>query len=266
LDDITLSGNRRDFLMAGGDTKLLSDAIARNSALVLSLPSAGMLRNYKSRFLSEEPDGFWIESASGEKPLIGELLATRQPVGVAFRCGPNKVLFTVPIQRLDVDHAVNAEMRVEALLLAMPEEVKTIQRRTHYRVRVWPDSDLTARMWRIAEHVYLGDRPLATQEVKAELRDISLGGLGVTLRPRDGSQPKITAGQRLRIELKCGEMTLLLDGHVRNPTGEAAEGIRTGIAFKPLDNQLEGRQKLAQLARIVGDLQREEVRRVRRGA
>jgi len=253
--------------MPGGDNQLLSDAIARNSALVLSLPSAGMLRSYKSRFLAQEADGFWVESASNEKPLIQELLNTGQPVGVAFRCGPNKVLFAAPIKRFNAQHAVNSETQVEALFLATPTEVKTIQRRSHYRVRVAQDSDLVARMWKIPEHAYLGDRPMAAQEVKAELRDISLGGLGVTLRAKDGSDPKVVTGQRMRIELKYSEVTLLLDGHVRDPSGGGpGEGIRTGIAFKALDNQLEGRQKLAQLARIVGDLQRDEVRRLRRGA
>jgi hypothetical protein len=41
--------------------------------------------------------------------------------------------------------------------------------------------------------------------------------------------------------------------------------VRTGIVFKPLDQDLEGRQTLAALTRIVGQLQRDEVRRHRLG-
>jgi c-di-GMP-binding flagellar brake protein YcgR len=253
--------------MVSPEFKLLCDAIARNSALVLSLPSAGILRNYKSRFLAEDPEGFWVEAASGEKPLIDELLATGQPVGVAFRSGPNKVLFTVPIKRHDSALMVNAQTSLEAILLATPSEIKTVQRRSNYRVGITADAEVTARMWRVPEHFYLNDRPSAAQEVKADLRDISLGGLGVILRSRDGSELNIAPGQRVRIELKYSEVTLLLDGRVRQPTSnDASDGIRTGVAFKPLDNQLEGRQKLAQLARIVSDLQRDEVRRLRRSA
>jgi c-di-GMP-binding flagellar brake protein YcgR len=253
--------------MASAEFQLLSDAIARNSALVLSLPSAGMARNYKSRFLTEDPEGFWVEAAAGEKALIDELLASGQPVGVAFRSGPNKVLFTVPIKRHNPALVVNAQTSLEAILLGTPVEIKTVQRRSNYRVGITADSDLTARMWRVPEHFHLNDRPQASQEVKADLRDISLGGLGVILRSRDANELKIVPGQRLRIELKYSEVTLLLDGRVRQPTpNEANDGIRTGIAFKPLDNQLEGRQKLAQLARIVSDLQRDEVKRLRRNA
>jgi hypothetical protein len=37
------------------------------------------------------------------------------------------------------------------------------------------------------------------------------------------------------------------------------------VQFKTLENNLDGRQILAQLTRIVGELQREEVRRLRLG-
>lgn len=253
--------------MGSPEAQLLIDAIARNSALVLSLPSAGNLRNYKSRFLGDDPAGFWVEATSSEKPLINELIETQTQVGIAFRCGPNKILFTTPVIRFESALRVNAQTESEAILLATPTEIKSIQRRSNYRVGITADSVIAARGWKIPEHAYLNDRPTASAEVKMELRDISLGGLGVIIRARDGGDPKIVPGQRVRIELKFSEVTLLLDGRVRQPTvADAADGLRTGIAFKPLDNQLEGRQKLAQLARIVGDLQRDEVKRLRRVA
>jgi len=208
-----------------------------------------------------------VEAASGEKLLIDELVASGQPIGVAFRSGPNKVLFTAPIKAYDPALSVNAKTKLEAILLATPAEIKTIQRRSNYRVGLTAESDLSARTWKIPEHAYLNDRPPSAQELRTELRDISLGGLGVVIRSRDGGELKIVPGQRIRIELKYSEVTLLLDGRVRQHTGsDDAEGIRTGIAFKALDNQLEGRQKLAQLARIVSDLQRDEVKRLRRTA
>ena len=254
--------------MPSTESQLLADAIARNAGLVVSLPSAGILRSYKSRFLGEDPQGFWVEAPSEEKPLIEELLRTGQPVGIAFRAGPNKVLFAVPVRQYNPAMQVNAETQSHALLFPIPTELKSIQRRTNYRVAITADNDLSARLWKLAEHTHLHDRPLPSQELKVELRDISLGGLGITLRSRAGGDPQVVPGQRVRIELKFGEATLLLDGRVRDAAGvaDAAAGIRTGIAFKALDNQFEGRQKLAQLARVVGDLQRDEVKRVRRSA
>jgi hypothetical protein len=41
--------------------------------------------------------------------------------------------------------------------------------------------------------------------------------------------------------------------------------IRAGIQFSELQGDIQGRQMLAQLTKIVGELQREEIRRFRMG-
>ena len=71
--------------MANNGVAILTDAIARNSALVLSLPSAGMLRHHKSRFLAEDEGGFWIEAMPGDEALVTELINTQTSVGISFR-------------------------------------------------------------------------------------------------------------------------------------------------------------------------------------
>jgi c-di-GMP-binding flagellar brake protein YcgR len=244
--------------------ELLSEAIARNCGLVLSLPSAGMLRHHKSRFIADDENGFWVESVKTEGPLIAELIRTRQPTGVSFRSGQHKIVFASPLVRVDPDRRLSDGISVAALLLAAPAEIKAIQRRTNYRVGVHEGSELTVRVWRIAERIYLGDRPMASQELATDLRDISTGGLGVIFKQKNGEKPKVMPQDRLRIELKQGETIILIEGNSR-PGIEAGDGLRTGISFKSLDKDLEGRQKLAQLTRIVGELQRDEVRRIRRG-
>jgi c-di-GMP-binding flagellar brake protein YcgR len=246
---------------------LLREAIARNAAAVLSLPSAGLLRHHKSRFLADAGDGFWMESVPAERLLVDELVGSRRPVGISFKSGTNKVVFTTPISHREPQYRVNALTVVEAILLPIPAQVKSIQRRSNYRVKVLPASALTVRVWRIAEKAYLGDRPMAAQGVDAELRDISLGGVGVTFVGRDGQPPKVSAGDRLRIELTHnGGAALLVEGRLRHPDEPFGPGANpAGIQFVSLDGDLEGRQKLAQLTRIVGELHREEVRRARRG-
>ncbi len=250
--------------MSQSSKELLSEAIARNSGLVLSLPSAGMLRHHKSRFIADDENGFWVESVRTEGPLISELIRTGQRAGVSFRSGQHKIVFASPLVRVQAEWQLSDGISVEGLLLAAPNEIKAIQRRTNYRVGVQEGAELTVRVWRIAERVYLGDRPMASQELATELRDISTGGLGVIFKPKNGEKPKVMPQDRLRIEIRQGEVLILVEGNSR-PGIEAGDGIRTGVAFKSLDKDLEGRQKLAQLTRIVGELQRDEVRRVRRG-
>jgi hypothetical protein len=83
--------------MSEADDGILSNAIARNAAAVLSLPSAGMLRHHKTRFLAETPEGFWVESAAGDRALIDDVIASVQPAGISFRGGIHRVAFTAPL-------------------------------------------------------------------------------------------------------------------------------------------------------------------------
>jgi c-di-GMP-binding flagellar brake protein YcgR len=252
--------------MPGSDNQPLKDAIARNAGLVLSLPSAGMLRHSKSRFLGECDDGFWIESNPAERVLIDALVVSQQPAGISFKAGVNKVIFTTPLIRRDEQYKVNADITVEALLLKRPDVVKAIQRRNNYRVPVPKDAEVAVRMWRINERAVLRDRPMAAQEVQVQIRDLSLGGMGCTLFGKDGQPPVISGEDRLRIQIAAKDHSILVEGRMKHPAARPkTDVVRAGIQFKALENSLEGRQTLATLTRVIGELAREEVRRLRLG-
>ncbi|HZZ42909.1 MAG TPA: hypothetical protein VFE58_08215 [Tepidisphaeraceae bacterium] len=252
--------------MQGTDNKPLIEAIARNAGLVLSLPSAGMLRHSKSRFVGDCPEGFWIESIRTEHVLIDSLVESQQPVGISFKAGVNKVIFTTPLIRRHEGYQVNATTSVEALLLKCPTEVKAIQRRSNYRVAVPKDSEIIIRMWRIPERAILRDRPMAAQELPVQLRDLSLGGMGCTVFGKDGNPPLITNADRLRIQVAAKDHLLLIEGRMKYPMEKPkTDVLRAGIQFKAMENTIEGRQTLATITRIVGELAREEVRRLRLG-
>jgi c-di-GMP-binding flagellar brake protein YcgR len=248
------------------DTDILQDAIARNSAMVISLPSAGMLRHHKSRFLREESDGIWAESAPEDRVLIDELIGSKAPVGISFKANHKTVAFAVPILRRDPAFRMNETTTVEALLLKIPENIKAIQRRNYYRVAITKEAELLVRIWRIPEHAYLKDRPLAAAELSVQPRDLSIGGMGVTFLPKNNEPPKVLPGERLRIQLSYNGDDMIIEGRMlHSNTPAKVEPIRAGIQFKKLQNDLEGRQMLAMLTKIVGQLQREEVRRMRLG-
>jgi c-di-GMP-binding flagellar brake protein YcgR len=252
--------------MGGEHSEILADAVARNSAAVLSLPSAGMLRHHKSRFLAQTSEGIWIESAAGDVLLIEELLSRQTPVGISFKSPPNKASFLVPILRRDPAYRLNADALVEALLVQSPAKIKPVQRRNNYRVRVPEGSPFNVRVWKIADHAILRDRPLASQLVNVKARDLSVGGLGVTIESDPNEPRSLSSNQRLRVELKYDEIELILEGVLRLANGDASGGgVRAGIQFKKLENDLAGRQAMAALTRIVGEFQRDEVRRSRLG-
>jgi c-di-GMP-binding flagellar brake protein YcgR len=253
-------------MMTDKETEILQAAVARNVGAVLSLPSAGMLRHHKSRLLSEVDENLVLECPKDELILVQELITTAKLVGVSFRSGVNKAIFAVPILRYEQDWQINEGVNVAVVILQMPTELKVSQRRANYRVEIPMESDIKLRVWRIPERAYLKAKPMSAQEIKAELRDLSTGGIGVRLIGKDDRPPKIAPEDRLRLEITRGEEVMLIEGRMRadgpEPQGDT---LITGIQYNALENNLEGRKILSQLTRIVGELQRDEVRRQRKG-
>ena len=246
--------------------ELVLEAAARNVSAVLSLPSAGMLRNHKSRFIAELEGGLLFEAPSGEQALIDELIRTQTPCAVSFRSGVFKVMFATRIRRTQKDWKLNDHMSVDVLLADIPTEVRATQKRSNYRVEIPPDTDIAVRVWRLGPAEYYKPQPSSTKEVKAEIRNISSGGVGVRLVGKDGQLPVICTEDRLRIEIKVNGQSIVVEGKMRAPATAPQNGvINTGIQFKKLEDNLEGRQTLAQLVRVVGELQREELRMARLG-
>ena len=245
----------------------LQDAIARNTAAVLSLPSAGMLRHQKARFLAEADDGsFWMECSPEDRPLIDELIANQTPAGISFKTSQIKSVFTAPIQQRMDDYRINADNTVCAVRVKYPATVKQMQRRLNYRAPVPKDGEIRLEVWRMAPRVPLRDRPAASARVEAELIDVSSGGIGVLFIGVDGKPPLVCQEDRLRILITAGEIELLVEGSMLTPRpGTDPSKIRTGVAFKAMENNLEGRQSLAKLTKIIGELQRQEARRARLG-
>jgi c-di-GMP-binding flagellar brake protein YcgR len=252
--------------MAESKEDILSQAIERNLAAVLSLPSAGMFRHYKTRFLTRCDDGVWIEGVSKEHLLVDSLIENGHPTGISFRSGTQKVSFAVPILNRDPLHAVNGTTVVEALLIKSPMDVKAIQRRTHYRAPVYEADQITVRLWRLGEQDAFETQPPTTAEVRVTVHNLSIGGLGIILsEPETG--PKMVVGQKVRMILSLpGSEKITVDGRCGNPRANANGRMEVGVQFIGLQDRHEGRQILGDLTKLVGILQREEVKRMRRSA
>jgi c-di-GMP-binding flagellar brake protein YcgR len=251
--------------MPYSDNQIVRSAIARNAGIVVSLPSAGLFRHHKSRFLAETEEGIWVEVPAQEQPLVEELILSAKRTGISFRQGPLKIVFTAALLRYNPEFQINAQTAVAAAMVACPAEVKTIQRRSNYRVPVPLDTDLRVRVWRIGPGVPVRDRPMAKQELKAKLRNLSLGGVGVFFES-EGEEPlKVSTEDRLRVCLTHNDGEFILEGRLRYPQAPTGNHARAGIQFKSLDKDIDGRQALTLLTRIVGELTRAELRRMRQG-
>ena len=245
--------------MTTASAQPLYDAVARRAGLVLSVPAPQGLRHYKSHFVGEEPTGVWIESA-GEAGLLDALIAEGRLVGVSFRGGDARHVFASPLLARQSGYEMGDDLTGPALLLAFPTEIRAVQRRSSYRVRVLPGSELSVRCWRMARRADLRDKPMDAQELVTEMRDISLGGLGVIFRGRDGQPPKVNIEDRLRIQVRYRELDLLLEGRMRPGAAPSGLGLRAGIRFVFIYGGIQDRRTLGKLTKIVGELRRLEAR------
>jgi len=234
---------------------LLREAISKRAAAVVSLPTGNAFRHFKSRFLADGEEAVLMQSIPAEPALLEKVVADSAHVGIAFRSGPNKVIFT----SLLVPRAAAAPP--DALPVKYPREVHVIQRRSSYRVTVADDSQVEVRVWRIPDHAILRDRPSAAFEIGAKLMDLSVGGLGLNLET--SGEPVLAVDQRLRVLLHFGDDEALLDARVRHAHDLPDKTQRVGAQFKKLENDLEGRQTQSKLSAIVAHLQRQEILRAR---
>jgi len=244
---------------------MLTQAIERNSAAVLSLPSAGMVRYHKTRFLRCVDDRVWVESVPAERVLIESLISSAEPVEVSFKAGSRKARFSSPIHHLHCDcKFFDTEDALEALELALPAAAKPVQRRTYYRVPVRDSDRFRIQIWRVAERVHLNDKPPEPGYLPSGVLDLSVGGVGVIFQVR----PVLATDQRMRILLYHGDSAPMLiegrSGALRRL--EDGERFEVGIKFQNLQESLKGRQMITDLTRIVQGLQLQEMKRTRGNA
>jgi hypothetical protein len=252
--------------MSDKSAEILHEAVARNVSIVLSLPSAGMVRNHKSRFITSVQGGILVQSPEMDIALIGELSRSKKPCVISFRSGFYKVLFSAPIRRREPCWRLNDQMTVDAVLVDFPAEVQVTQKRSDYRVEIPPHTEASVRVWRLAPTDDLKNEPVAAREVKAQVLDVSTGGVGVKFFGEEGHKPKISVEDRLRVVLTVEGTAVLVEGRMRAPhVMPSGNTIVTGIRFNVLAENLEGRRTGAQLLKIVGELQRRELKMVKLG-
>jgi c-di-GMP-binding flagellar brake protein YcgR len=254
--------------LATTELDLLAAAVARNATVRLALPSAGLERNFRTRFVAELAEGILVEVASGSLALLEELIRNQSAAQASFHSQGQWLSFQSKPLRIENDFQLNADTSINVVLLERPQNVRAVQRRSVYRVTVYEESQLVVRAWVIPEQVPVGDRPLASQEVRLAVRDIGMGGMGVNvLAPQSPRNPKsLVPDQRLRVQLQYGTDEMVLDARFRPAVKDADSAAPlAGVMFKKLESNIEGRKALATLTRIVSQLQREEIRRKRLG-
>ena len=164
-------------------------------------------------------------------------------VGVAFRRGHKKCLFTTTIAGQDGD----------TLLLREPESVRAVQRRAYQRVNIPTHRFIPVKIW---EGGLPNSGEVCFPVCSGRVANISMGGVLVDIRA--DQNPRLQDGDMVGVEIirRPDVRPLLLDGQFRHCVNEN-DRVSLGLQFLGLEHDLPGRSSLSEVA--------EYVRGVRRG-
>jgi PilZ domain len=215
---------------------------------------------FDSRFLKRGDQAFWFETLTWP-----QVLPTGKPsvLKATFEFGSSGRCVIVRADMRSVELMPNPCGGTLAIACCSePSEIKVTQRRANFRTLVPSNAPLSVAVWKIPPHWVLRDRPKPSMQLKIELIDLSTGGMCLNVRPRPAGSDSIGKDDRVRVEMRFEESDAILDGQVVHRAPAAPDGsIRIGVAFRKLENTIEGRRGLFLIDRAIGALQRKTIRR-----
>jgi hypothetical protein len=143
-----------------------------------------------------------------------------------------------------------------------------IERRRHFRATVADDSQLRVRIWRLAPGVTLATRPMPSQLLPVDVRQVSAEGMTIALCGKDGQPPRVTPTDRLRVEVQYADRTALVEARLREPADRPATDapFAAGLRLHGRPTDHAHREAMATIATIVAQVQRESLRARRAAA
>jgi hypothetical protein len=190
-------------------------------------------------------------------------IQTNQPVGVSLKYGYGKIVFDTTVLDLHSSNGPDRRGQSGTIVLAVPDRIEIVQRRSYFRVDVPKSLKVNVLLWhrglnRVPEpEVFDMDSSDETSDgrrdyYKGRLVDISAGGAQLALDT--AQKPDFRKGQFIGLTFTPMpyEKPLILDAQIRNilPTADD-QNICLGIQLVGLEASTEGRQVLQRLCNVV---------------
>jgi len=161
------------------------------------------------------------------------------------------------------NNAVGKSRRYTTKVEASDEAVNPIvQRRAHYRARATGICRFDLIAWKIPPHWVLRDRPKPSMQLRVELVDLSVGGMCLNILAHRVGPADLAVGDRVRAEFTQNNESVVLEAAIVYRAAAKEDGsVRMGMAFRKLENTIEGRRAGSLLNRLIADLQRQSIRK-----
>jgi len=240
--------------------KILQTAIDLKVPAIMSYLSRDKWHVAKVLLTNLAEDRLSVEStiSKRQRPIN---IRVDQPVGISFKYGYGKFVFDTTVKALEPStDPETCRDRGGTIVLAIPDNVEVIQRRSFFRVNVPESMKVKVLLWHRS-----GKRGQTSMEndttiemhncCPGRLMDISAGGAQVMIpNQNDAGQISFKKGQfvTMRFTPLPYETPIVLSAQVRNilPTADN-DSISLGLQIVGLEASSEGREVLGRLIGIV---------------
>ena len=244
------------------DNALLQQAIERNTPVTIGIASGGVAPAHRSRMVGAEGESVLLESVVGQADAVDALIRSAQPVLIAFRSDTQRAEFSAVILERRRGYRLNGDALIEVIRVAWPKALRVVQRRNNYRVSVTPDSGVNIEAWRVSDQHDIKSTPPSTQQVHIDVRDLSIGGLGGIWRRKPTDPSTLASDQRFILRMTHEKDSLVIEARLQFiGTVPDPDLRRVGLKFDLKPNQINDRLAVGTLTKLMGELQRAELRR-----
>lgn len=240
--------------------KILQIAINMKVPAIMSYLSKDKWHVAKVLLTNLDGDRLHVESTISrrQRPIN---IRVDQPVGISFKHGYGKFVFDTTVKALEP--STDPETHRESggiIVLALPDKIEVIQRRSYFRVSVPESLKVKVLLWhRCGKRGETGPKHDTASEMhnccQGRLIDISAGGAqAIVPNQDDAGKANFKKGQfiSMRFTPLPYETPLVLSAQIRNalPTADG-KSVSLGLQIVGLEASSEGRQVLTRLIGIV---------------
>ncbi len=220
-------------MLRGAEPKqILQTAVEKRVPAIMTYLSKGKWHVAKVFLTDLGPDRLNIDGThSGDKPQPINI-RVHQPVGISFKYGYGKFVFDTTVVALEPSLDAAGRGRGGTIVLALPDRIEVVQRRSYFRVSVPESLKVNVLLWhrsrdeaestirdstRLSEGASRSGRFEARDSFQGRLVDISAGGAQIVIphqseaksvvaqdSPTFACVPMPAATQRVQAD-KCGD-------------------------------------------------------------
>jgi hypothetical protein len=236
--------------------------VREKSALrVTAVDGAPASHNARALELSDQAgaEGLWVHLPETDEATIGRFARSLPLFAFSLAAGKTRYGFEGKVLSRNQRFWFNDTVMLDALLIALPEQLHEVQDRRHPRLPVSEGSGVSAQLFRLnkAGNTSGSPSPAALVPVDAKLQDLSRTGGGFLCAP-DRSLLSAKRGERLACIVEFRGSKIVLVASVARVTNLSNRAVRLGIDFDAHKEERAMAGKLEQLAAVVQELERQE--------